>query len=579
MTEDGGVNPTDADAAAATTAPTPTARVRPTVRANPAGSRFRWVVASVVTAAVLVVSTLGFMILSAGAATSALVGYVPANSVGYVELRLDAPGDQRQNAANLLSHFPGFADQSTLGTKLDEALDQLVGNLSGGRQTFTGNIKAWLGDSIAVVMTRIPPMTAAARAQHAKSGLVLVSVKDPAAARTWAETTLGPATGAETYGGIALSTIETKGSPIAYGVVSNVLLAGDPQSVHDAIDSRGAGTFGDSTAFKAAAASVSGDRLAFGYLDLRQVGAAVEQRGTGSPSPAAALDALPDWVAVSVRAESDSVAATLALPDSSLAPVAANHTSVLATRLPGTTVVAGELHDLATLIAAITTTLRATPATSGGQDQLDQAIQALGGIDSLVGWMGDATVAAIPSAGALPVAPGLVVQAKDAKEAEARLTQLKNLVSLSGASLGVAMTDEVYHGTTITLVDLGALAGAVPGLPAWLPSRIAIAQQNDLVVAGLGDEFVKAVLDTKPGATLADRDTYRATLDKAGASNTGQLFVDLQAVFDLATKGLPAAELQHYEADIRPYLAPFRAFAASGSAGDPNRGRIVVTVK
>jgi hypothetical protein len=576
MTDDGGMHPTDADAA--TTAATPTAPVRPTVRARSGGNRFRWLVASVVTAAVLVVSTLGFMILSAGAATSALVGYVPANSVGYVELRLDAPGDQRQNAANLLSHFPGFADQSTLGTKLDEALDQLVGNLSGGRQTFTGNVKAWLGDSIAVVMTRIPPMTAAARAQHARSGLVLVSVKDPAAARAWAESTVGPATGAEAYGGIALSTIERKGSTIAYGVVSNVLLAGDPQSVHDAIDTRGAGTFGDSTAFKAAAASVSGDRLAFGYLDLRQVGAAVEQRGTGSPSPAA-LDALPDWVAVSVRAESDSVAATLALPDANLAPVAANHTSVLATRLPATTVVAGELHDLATLIATITTTLRTTPATSGGQDQLDQAIQALGGIDALVGWMGDATVAAIPSTGVLPVAPGLVVQATDAKEAEARLTQLKNLVALAGASVGVTMTDEAYHGTTITLVDLGALAGAVPGLPAGLPSRIAIAQQNDLVVIGIGDEFVKAVLDTKPGATLADRDTYRAALDKAGASNTGQLFVDLQAVFDLATKRLPADELQHYEADIRPYLAPFRAFAASGSAGDPNRGRIVITVK
>jgi hypothetical protein len=539
-----------------------------------------------VTAAVLVVSTLGFMILSAGAATSALVGYVPANSIGYVEIRLDAPGDQRQNVANLLSHFPGFADQSTLGTKLDEALDQLIGNASGGRQTFTGNIKGWLGDSIAVVMTRIPAMTTAAGTDHPKAGLVLVSVKDPAAARTWADTTLGPATGSETYGGIPLSLIDEKGSTIAYGVVSNVLLAGDPQSVHAAIDSRGAGTFGDSAAFKGAAASVSGDRMAFAYLDLRQVVTAVDQGRAGTASPTAgALDALPAWVTVSVRAESDSLAATVALPDTNLAPVAATHTSVLATRLPGTTVAAGELHDLATILATITTTLRATPGaggsgTGGTQDQLDQAIQALGGIDSLVGWMGDATVAAIPSVdGPLPVAAGLVVQATDAKEAEAKLTQLKNLVSLAGASLGVTTADETYHGTTITLVDLGPVAGAVVPAAAGLPSRIAIAQQNDLVVVGLGDEFVKAVLDTKPGATLADRDTYRAALDKAGASNTGQLFVDLQAVFDLATKGLTADELQHYEADIRPYLAPFRAFAASGSAGDPNRGRIVVTVK
>lgn len=554
------------------------------------GNRFRWAVASVVTIAVLVVSTLGFMILTAGAATSGLVGYVPAGAVGYLEIRLDAPGDQRQNAANLLSHFPGFADQSTLGTKMDEALDQLVRNATGGRQTFTGDIKGWLGDSLAVVLTRLPPM--AATGDHPKAGLVMVGVKDPAAARAWADLTLGPATGAETYAGIALSTIEKQGSTVAYGVFKNVLLAGDPQSVRDAIDSRGAGLFGDSASFKAAAGSVSGDRLAFGYLDLRQVGQALDaSRSRTAGATALAFEQLPAWVAVSVRAESDSLAATVALPDTNLAPVAANHTSVLANRLPGDTVAAGELHDVATLVATLTTGLRGAPATPGASgspgagaggetSQLDQALQALGGLDALVGWMGDATVAAVPSDGPLPVAAGIVVQAKDAAGADAKLTQLKNLVALAGATLGITTSEEIYGGTAITVIDLGSAAGAIGGpMASTLAGRIAIAQQGDLVIVGLGDEFVKAVLDTRPGASLADRDTYRTAIEKAGAANTGQLFVDLQAVLDLATKRLPADELRHYQDDIRPYLAPFRAFAASGSAGDPNRGRIIVTVK
>ena len=143
-------------------------------------SRTRWVIAALVTAVVLATSAGGFMLLSAGAATSTLVGYVPPNSLAYLELRLDAPGDQRQNAANLLSHFPGFADQSTLNTKLDEALDQLVGRASGGRQNFTGTIKPWLGDSMAIVGTRVPT------AGNAKTGLWLVSVKDRVGARGWA---------------------------------------------------------------------------------------------------------------------------------------------------------------------------------------------------------------------------------------------------------------------------------------------------------------------------------------------------------------------------------------------------------
>src|SRR5207253_9704575 len=120
------------------------------------GSRIRWAIAALVTIAVLATSIGGFMLLSAGAATSALVGYVPAGSYGYLEIRLDTPGDQHQNAANLLSHFPGFADQASLGAKMDQALDELVGRLSSGQQTFTGNIKGWLGDSVALATTRLP---------------------------------------------------------------------------------------------------------------------------------------------------------------------------------------------------------------------------------------------------------------------------------------------------------------------------------------------------------------------------------------------------------------------------------------
>src|SRR6476646_1599330 len=61
--------------------------------------RTRWLVAGLVT--LLVVASAGaFALLAAGAPTSNLVGYVPSSSIGYVEFRLDAPGDQRQKAAN-----------------------------------------------------------------------------------------------------------------------------------------------------------------------------------------------------------------------------------------------------------------------------------------------------------------------------------------------------------------------------------------------------------------------------------------------------------------------------------------------
>ena len=565
----------------------PTEPVRAMTQARaPRGSRTRWAIASLVTALVLVTSTAGFVMLSAGAATSTLVGYVPAGSVGYLEVRLDAPGDQRQNAANLLSHFPGFADQSTLGMKLDEALDQVVGRASGGTQTFTGNVRGWLGDSLAVAMTHLPAhaMTGtSAAAPRSRSGLLLVSVRDAAAAGAWAETTFGPATGSETYGGVALSTVAYRGSTVAYGVVTNVLLAGDPGSVHEAIDTKGKATFAESASFTAAAAAVPGDRIAFGYLDLRAVtDAAVTAHPSASPATLGP-DQIPAWIAVSVRAESDSLSATVVLPQTNLAPVTANHTSVLATKLPPTTVAAAEIHDLASILGLLTTTLRDNAGTQSGEDQIDQALKALGGIDALVGWMGDTSVAVIRTQGSFDMALGLVIQAKDADAASTKLLQLKNLVSLVGGASGVSISDETYNGATITVVDVGEVSGltgqALPGVAPGAHLQLAVAQKGDIVIAGIGDAFVKAVLDTRPGASLADRDIYRDAMGQAGSSNTGQLFVDLGTVIDLVATRMPADDLKRFQADVKPYLAPLRAFAASASAGDPSRIRIVVTVK
>ncbi len=575
--------------AGAATAPAsvPTQPVRAMTQAHaPRGSRARWAIASLVTALVLVISTAGFVMLSAGAATSTLVDYVPVGSIAYLEVRLDAPGDQRQNAANLLAHFPGFADQSTLGTKLDEALDELVGRASGGTQTFTGNIRGWLGDSLALVMTHLPAHPTAgmsAATLRPKSGLMLVSVRDPAAARAWAETTFGPATGSDTYGGIPLGTVTYRGSTVAYGVVSTVLLVGDPASVHDAIDTKGAATFADSASFKAAAAAVPGDRLAFGYLDLRAITDAVEAAHPSASPATLGPDQIPAWIAVSVRAESESVSATVVLPQTNLAPVTANHSSVLATKLPPTTVAAAEVHDLATMLGILTTTLRDNPQAQSGQDQIDQALKALGGVDTLVGWMGDTTVAVIRTDGSFDLAGGLVIQAKDADSASTKLLQLKNLVSLVGGSGGLTVSDETYNGTTITVIDAGEVSRLtdqpLPGVAPGAHLQVAVAQQGDIVVAGIGDAFVKAVLDTRPGASLADRDAYQNAMDRAGASNTGQVFADLGTVLDLVASRMPADELKRYQSDIRPYLLPFRAFAASASAGDPSRARFVITVK
>ncbi len=134
-------------------------------------------------------ATLAVAALLTGSTSQATVlQYVPADSVVYGELRLDLPGDQRQAAGEFLSKFPGFADQAALDTKLDEALDQLVGEASDGKQTFTQDIKPWFDGEFAFAVGPLPKDALSGESSAAAAdarALILLSVKDQAAASAW----------------------------------------------------------------------------------------------------------------------------------------------------------------------------------------------------------------------------------------------------------------------------------------------------------------------------------------------------------------------------------------------------------
>jgi len=185
--------------------------------------------------------------------------------------------------------------------------------------------------------------------------------------------------------------------------------------------------------------------------------------------------------------------------------------------------------------------------------------------------------------GPFDLAGGLVIQAKDAKTAAEKLVQLQNIVSVAGSPLGLTTSQEAYKGTTITVIDasaFGSLAGgSVVATVAPDGLKIAVAQKDDLVIAGIGVAFVRAVLDTTPGAALADQPGYRDAIGRVGGSNNVQLYVDVAAVMDIAGRHLPADATAAFNANTKPYLAPLRALAVAGAAGDPNRVRLIVTVK
>ena len=100
-----------------------------------------------------------------------------------------------------------------------------------------------------------------------------------------------------------------------------------------------------------------------------------------------------------------------------------------------------------------------------------------------------------------------------------------------------------------------------------------------MLLAGLGDTFVKSVLDTPSGASLADQSRYRAVMDAAGSTNSGQVYVDVQGVIAAVVPLLSATEAATFERDVRPYLQPIAAVGSGWTNRDGLiRSRMIVSI-
>ena len=90
---------------------------------------------------------------------------------------------------------------------------------------------------------------------------------------------------------------------------------------------------------------------------------------------------------------------------------------------------------------------------------------------------------------------------------------------------------------------------------------------DDLVVIGLGPDFVRHVLDTEPGASLAQSDRSRACSAHRHREHR-QFSVDVAAIRLALEEAAPDAPemLQKYEREVEPFLEPFDALVRSRSS-------------
>jgi hypothetical protein len=562
--------------------------------ARPGRSKLKWLVAGIVVLLVAGTAAGATLLLTSDSGDPAVLAYAPADSVAYAELRLDLPGSQSAELAEIMKSFPGFEDQAAFPVKLSEALDLLVGQATDGQQGYKTDIEPWFGGQIGASMGPLP----AKADPTAARGVVLLSVKDAAKATAWAEGVVaksGASTSSETYNGVAITIAEpaagaatdAKGMKAAYAVVGPVLAIGDPASVKAVIDTGGKTGLNTNAQFQEAEASVTGDRLGFAYVDLATLAkSATDLAGTVTdimPSLPISLEGLtPPWVAGAVSAEDGAFVMESRSPHVASNGPVNNTESKLPGVVPPTTVFLAEGHDVGKAITSFKDQLADVPELKDPIAQLDDALALLGGPEAIVGWIGEAGVAV--TLDGTEIAGGVVIAPTDAAAADKLLNQLEALIQLGGAQFNLAVTEEDYKGTTITVIDLSGLGGLVGqmsegAVAAPTDLKLAYAVTNEVVVLGIGTDFVKGVLDASAGESLADTERFSTALTQAGKEHASLFWLDVAATRDFVEGMVPAADRSDYDANLKPYLEAFDTVIGTTIPGDEiDSGTVIIRV-
>jgi Protein of unknown function (DUF3352) len=547
----------------------------------------RWGVALVVVALVVGAASVGAVLLASGGTTSSIEGWIPSGTVVYLEGRADLPGDQRQNVGTILATFPGFKDQATLDAKIDQALDQV---LQKSGISWTTDLKPWVAGEVGVAVTRDLLDLAAAAGKNPSAAtapdrgvVVLASVKDVALATAWVAKEAGGAPITTTYGDGSITTVDRNGMTLAWATRGTVLLLGPEVSVKAALDTKGASPVAASSGFTAARATAPSAYLGFGFIDTKSIlDAMLATAGSTGSLPQACLDsalaALPDWAAGFAHAADGALVMDQVAPVPSGAPVSSfapkDTSSAIAARLPAGTLVALEGRQAGPALVALWAGLKAgiacDPAQKGSLDQVDTALAAIGGVDSLVGWAGDSALAV--TFDGTTWGGGLAAVATDPAGAARTLGQAKAALALAGGAAGITYTEQAYAGATIGIVTIPQMGGAA--IPA-----LAVTAQGDLFALGTLD-FVKGILDTPAGGGLAAQAGYAHAIDLAGGAGTMDAYVNITGLRAGLETLIPATEKASYDTNVQPFLEPFDAVAVIAKAPTTTwTSRIVLVFK
>jgi len=546
-----------------------------------AAARPRWLLpvsAAVIVLAAAIGLVVGFTLTNnrTGSAAGA-ASYVPADAAVYYEIRFNPSEQQRANLRAFLGHFSKLDPDKYLTDELDHQLDSLSPKASAAYR-YSADVKPWFDGTVAVAMIGYPsmaPQTPPAK-PRIPDALVFAGVKDAQAANSLNDRVRADATqhgttvhttshGSATIWSVEMpaSTTVTSTTPqtFAWTITGDQVVAGTSVDlVGRALDVHaGAASLANRQEFRDGLARLPADHVGLFSVDTAPiVSQLTKDFGAVSPSLAPLVQGLSanalGFVVESARFEADrfvidATASLSAAPPPNLDPG-------LAAVTPGDALFYVEALDAGKGLANLVNVLKAAAVESGGDPkQIDQLEAVLGGdLASLVSWMGDTALVAGETSGA-PYA-GLIVTPTNSGEARTKLLQIQSLIQLSQATSGgpkVTISAADHRGVKITTIRVEA--GSTT--PSWA-TTYQYAVLDNRVVIGTGDTFVARVLDTSLGDSLGQDARFSAALQSVGGTpNRGIFWLDLAGIRAAVEPLLPAEARAMYEAEVRPWVAPF----------------------
>jgi len=581
------------------------------VTIRPAAGISAWRIAVIGLVAVLAVgigiAAGGFLLTPQNVAVGGGAAYVPADAPIYFEVRLEPSAAQDAALRDLLARFPpieGVDLERPLYAQMTERLDELLVG-EGLDVSWARDVAPWFDGRLAVAVTDLPPGLMDVppdpmAAPPVPPFVMLLGVSDAAAAEDAIARLLAVA------GDDAPTFVESQhlGFTIrasdqpdggAYALTDDQLVVGsDADGVRAALDTHaaGTGTLAEMAEITRLTDALPDDWLAFMSYDMTEL-MAQSLAGAGeqqAPEMVAAFESLMEHqplrgaMAISAAGDRLSLDSASGPPTGPFALVNADRG--LADEVPGDTLYYSEGGNLGAALAAVIEPLKSAVATApGGTEELETVEAALGAeLEELVSWIGDGAVA-VGFDGLVPYG-GLVLVPIDMDAAQRRLAQLGSFASLGALDpqSGITVDEEDVAGVTVTTIRWDA------PLEMMLPTSggvvVEYAVTGDRALIGIGDAFVRRVLELDASDSLASQPRYSgAVADLGGAENAAVTWLDLAGTRDametafgpLIGSGDPD---DVYGTEVRPWLLPLdRLVSVSRIEGDVLQQRAALMVE